>query len=332
MQIVIPAAGKGTRLRPYTYAVPKSLIPLAGKTLLDHLLDRTRTLPVLKYILIVGYLGEKISEHIQTNYHHLSTAIVRQEEQKGLGHSIWTARKAINTAEPLLIILGDTIADVEWEKLLDAPHSLLGVHEVNTPEHFGIAVVNAEGKITKLIEKPENPPSRLAIVGIYYIRFPELLLDCLHEIITNDIRTRGEYQLTDALQLMIDRGETFLPLEVQHWYDCGNLESWLLTNRMLLHHHPSIYPDTMENVQIYPPVIIDQTARITDSSIGPYVSIGKNATISHSQISNCVIGDNVNIENVILNQSAIGDYSSISNFSGQIHICAYTTIRGNKGD
>ncbi len=326
MQVLIPAAGKGTRLRPHTYVTPKSLLPVAGKPLLHHIIDRIADLPISRLILIVGYLGDAIREDIQKAYSHLPLYFVEQPEQQGLGHSVWVARSHLDPDEPLLIILGDTIADVEWQQFAIADTSLLGVRSVDDPRRFGVVKLRDDGTIEYVIEKPEHPPSSLAIVGIYYITRPQRLLEALDTLIQQDTRTRGEYQLTDALQLMLERGETIRPLPVAEWYDCGNLPMWLATNQTLLDRVAPPPPPVSEDVQIRPPVWIDPSATLRNAVVGPYVTIGASSTITNSTIQNTIVGNNVRIEHSTLADSVIGDRSQVRNIHGSVNICADSTV------
>ncbi|MCX8057654.1 MAG: sugar phosphate nucleotidyltransferase, partial [Ignavibacteria bacterium] len=230
-----------------------------------------------------------------------------QEEQKGLGHAIYVAKETFGDDE-LLIVLGDTVFDVDLHKMLSSEFSALGVKEVEDPRRFGVAITE-NGFITKLIEKPETPVSKLAIVGLYYIKNSKLLADCLDEIITKDIRTKNEYQLTDALQLMLEKGERFVPFLVEGWYDCGKPETLLSTNHHLLEKLNNA--DSFAGVTVIKPVYISPKSKVENSIIGPYTTINDGATVKNSIVINSIIGVNAVVENEILKDSIIGNNTVI---------------------
>ncbi|MEP7235626.1 MAG: nucleotidyltransferase family protein, partial [Ignavibacteriota bacterium] len=176
MHAIIPVAGVGSRLRPHTFTLPKVLLNVAGKPILGHILDRLRDDGVTSATIVVGYMGNLVESYVRTRYHDLEVNFVTQDELLGLGHSIWVARDSFPPAgEPLLIILGDTIYDVDLKSVLTSPVSSLGVKIVDDPRRFGVAELSG-GFISKLIEKPDNPTTNLAVVGLYFIKHPELLL------------------------------------------------------------------------------------------------------------------------------------------------------------
>ena len=184
MKVIIPTAGSGTRLRPHTITSPKTLIHVAGRPILDYLLEPLLELPNLsELIFIVGNNGEQIREHVET-YYNLPTTYILQNEQKGLGHAISLAKER-NNGEPLLILLGDKIFECGYQKILQNPYTVIGVKMSESPQ--GVGIVETDGEfITRLIEKPENPPTNLVIEGAYYIQNSELLFHCLDEIIERD--------------------------------------------------------------------------------------------------------------------------------------------------
>jgi glucose-1-phosphate thymidylyltransferase len=259
---------------------------------------------IKKATIIVGYLGDRIRNYLDTNY-DIELDFIYQEERRGLGHAIYMAKDTFKN-DPLFIILGDTIFDVELKDVLKKKESSLGVKTVDDPRRFGVAVTE-NGVVTKLVEKPQEPVSNLALVGLYLIRDPEMLTDSLSEMIRKDIRTRGEFQLTDALQIMIERNHTMTTFPVEGWYDCGKPETMLSTNRHLLD-KVSFYGDTVRNDNvIIPPVYIAQSASISKSVIGPYATIADNTTVSESVIKNSIIGTGSRVEQALLDRSIIGN-------------------------
>jgi glucose-1-phosphate thymidylyltransferase len=302
MRAIIPVAGVGTRLRPHTYTLPKVLLNVAGKPILGHILDKLIQEGITSATIIVGYLGDLVEEYVRSNY-DLDLEFVEQPVREGLGHSIYLAKDALGD-EPVLIILGDTIFDVDLRPVISGEYSSLGVKHVEDPRRFG--VVEMEGAtVSHLVEKPDVPPTNLAIVGLYFIKHPRLLADCLTELVEEDRRTRGEYQLTDALQMMIDRGERFTTFLVDGWLDCGKPETLLETNRHLLDRAPAARQ--IAGVVVNPPVHVAPTAVISNSIIGPYATIADGATVRDSVIADTIVGASAVVEQAMLRDSIIGN-------------------------
>jgi len=306
MRAIIPVAGVGTRLRPHTYTLPKVLLNVAGKPILGHILDKLLDEGITSATIIVGYLGELVEEYVRANY-SFNVSFVEQPVREGLGHSIYLAKESLGD-DPVLIILGDTIFEVDLRPVLDGEHSSLGVRQVEDPRRFGV-VEMSDGFISRLIEKPDDPPTNLAIVGLYFIRNPRLLSACLTDLIENDRRTRGEFQLTDALQMMIDRGEKFTTFDVEGWFDCGKPETMLETNRHLLDRRS--LSREIEGVVINPPVHIAPTASIHNSIIGPYATIAEGAMVCDAIVTDSIIGASATIEGTMLRESIIGEGAAV---------------------
>ncbi len=314
MRAIIPVAGIGSRLRPHTYTLPKVMLNVAGKPIIGHIMDHLRKEQIDHATVIVGYMGEKVRTYLGKHYPDINVTYVEQEERLGLGHSIYIARETLGD-EPALIILGDTVFDVDLAGLLECPHSALGVKEVEDPRRFGVAET-AAWRITRLVEKPEVPTTNLALVGLYLIRNTPLLKECLTELVEGDHRTRGEYQLTDALQMMIDRGETFVPYHVVGWYDCGKPETLLETNQHLLQQQadrgqlPPVDGQVHGSV-IIPPVFLGEGCRVTNSVVGPFATIAENAQVSDSVVRDSIIGDSATVAASMLERSLVGANATI---------------------
>lgn len=302
MRAIIPVAGYGTRLRPHTYSLPKVLLNVAGKPILGHILDSLLAENITDATIVIGYMGDMIRQFVEQNY-SLNVEFVQQDQPLGLGHSIWCARDTFDT-EPVFIILGDTIFDVNLAPVLASENSMLGVKYVEDPRRFGV-VESLDGVVTRLIEKPENPTSHMAIVGLYHIRNSALLKSTLNELVTNDIRTRGEYQLTDALQMMIDRGETFGTFPVEGWYDCGKPETMLETNRHLLGKQSAI--PSVDGSVIIPPVFIGRSAVVERSVIGPYATVAEGATVKDAHIRNSIVSNGATVTGTLMEDSIVGN-------------------------
>lgn len=303
MRAIIPVAGVGSRLRPHTYAIPKVLLNVAGKPILDHIMDKIQDEGIHAATIIVGHMGDMIREHLTKTYPKFTLDFVDQEERHGLGHAIYLAKHTINE-EPILIILGDTVFDVDLGPVVRSSTSALGVKTVDNPRRFGVAET-VNGYISKLIEKPEHPTTNLAIVGLYYITNPQLLISCLDEMVEKDVRTKGEYQLTDALQMMLDRGEKMVTFMVEGWYDCGKPETLLSTNRALLEKKST--SRKIDGVVINEPVYIAPTANLRNCIVGPFTTIGANAVIGDSVIRNSIISEDAQVHKALLDNSIVGN-------------------------
>jgi glucose-1-phosphate thymidylyltransferase len=303
LKAIIPAAGIGTRLRPHTYTLPKALLYVAGKPIISHILDDVVPLGPSSIVLIVGYKGELIEQFVRKKYPQIHVDFVYQEERRGIGHAVDLTRKVADTGEPLLIVLGDTIIKTDLQKVVAQKSNVLGVKEVADPRRFGVAEVSG-GRITRLVEKPQEPASNLALVGLYYLLDGKGLFAAVREIIERNITTNNEYQITDALQLMIGRGVAFVPFAIDEWFDCGKPEAMLETNRKLLKNGPSTPP--IEGSIIIPPVSISPGAEIVNSIIGPYVSIAERCVIHSSVVRDSVISEGAAVTDALLESSLVG--------------------------
>jgi glucose-1-phosphate thymidylyltransferase len=301
MRAIIPVAGVGSRLRPHTYSVPKVLLNVAGKPIIGHILDKIIEAGFDEATIIVGYLGEMIKEYALKSY-KIKFDFVEQEERLGLGHAIYLSRHTFSVA-PILIILGDTIFDVDIKLMIANQQTQIGVKYVDDPRRFGVAE-SMNGQIVHVVEKPEHPKSNLALVGLYYIAHPPLLVNCLEEMIKSDRRTKNEFQLTDALQMMIGRGEQMKAFPVEGWFDCGKPETLLSTNQHLLESQE--VPPRRKGVVIQPPVFISEKAKVSNSIIGPNATIADHVIIENSIIRNSIIGEGATVINSLLEESLIG--------------------------
>ncbi|MCL4539014.1 MAG: sugar phosphate nucleotidyltransferase [Bacteroidetes bacterium] len=307
MRALIPVAGVGTRLRPHTYTLPKVLLNVGGKPIVGHIVENLLSVGIKNISVVVGYMGDMVEDYLRSNY-QADFEFVYQEERLGLGHATHVALSRDGSDEPLLIVLGDTVFDVDLSPLLESEYSSIGVKRVEDPRRFGVAET-AGNRVKRLIEKPDNPTSNLAVVGLYYIKTPKALFAALQELIDKDIRTKGEYQLTDALQLMLDHGEVITYFEIDGWYDCGKPETLLETNRHLLK-RTSCFKQR-DNVVILPPVFIADSAVIKNSVIGPNATIDSAVTVTDSLIRDSIIGSGASIQNSLLEGSIVGQNAQL---------------------
>lgn len=325
MRAVIPAAGIGKRLRPHTLNVPKVMMNLAGRRLIGHVLDAVESAGVDSVSIIVGYKGEQVEEYVNRFYSHLRLDFPYQAERKGLGHAVLEGLE--DKDEGVLILLGDTVFDVDFKEFVTNKNNAIAVVKVDDPRRFGVAEIKANHRISRLVEKPENPKSDLALAGMYYIQDQRILKAAIEKLIADDIKTRGEYQLTDALQLMIENGEHIQAVEINGWYDCGTKESLLDSHRFLLKHHLST--EHSNGSIIHPPVFIHEEAKVSDSVIGPNVTIDKGAEISGAILTETIVGKGAVIKNMILSHSLIGDHALVESQKRVVNVGDYSELKLN---
>lgn len=306
MIAIIPVAGVGTRLRPHTHTSPKPLLHVAGKPILGHILDQLATLSPERVIFVVGHMGDQIIDFVKGQYDH-DTLFIEQTELLGLGYAAYLALEHTGD-EDVLILLGDTIIDCDLKALVASGDNVLGLKQVDDPRRFGIAEVQG-GRIVRLVEKPEQPASDLAVVGVYYIRDSALLREELKHLIAHDVTSRGEYQITDALQRMIDRGRTLVPFAIEGWYDCGQKESLLATNRALLAGAP--HAVSGDGAVFVPPVFVAPDAVVEGAIIGPFVSIGPGAHVSNCIVRDSIISAGARVSDILLEGSLVGNGTEI---------------------
>lgn len=327
MKAIIPVAGAGTKLRPHTYTQPKALIPLAGKTILSINVDQLHEAGINDFIFIVGYLGEKIQDYIRSKYPQLTCHFIFQNERKGTAHAIDLAKQIVGDDE-VFIALGDTICEYNIEEVLASSESMLGIKKVDDPRNFGVADVDENGFITKVVEKPSIPKSNMALVGLYKIKNSKVLFDCLDKIITNNIKSHNEFNLTDALECMIEQGEKFSTFKVENWFDCGKKETLLQSNAILLQKFGGNIAESnkFENTIFIPPVSIAEGCDIKNSIIGPHVAVGENTIVQYSIVKASIIGSFSKLYDVVLDDSLIGSDTEIRGETRSLNIGDNTEI------
>lgn len=316
MRCIIPAAGKGTRLRPHTHTKPKALLSLSNRPIISHILDSIIEAGITEIIIIVGYEKEKLIEYLKQNHGQSCNLIfIEQKERKGLGHAIYTALEYLD-GEPVLIALGDSLYENSFSQILQEFNKYpewdgaITIREVNNPQSYGIVVTEENSAVIKeLEEKPKNPRSSKAITGIYMIRNSLNLNHALSELIKqNQLGAGGEIQLTDALQLIINEGSILGTIDSGKWFDCGKKAALLSANEYVLSKKDQpVIKSKLDNSIIIPPVAVAEDCVIINSVIGPYVSIDKGTHIVRSIISSSIIGAHTVIKNTSIHDSLIGD-------------------------
>jgi glucose-1-phosphate thymidylyltransferase len=306
MNVIIPLAGFGTRLRPHTYSKPKPLINVAGKPVLGHILDKLMHQDLQEVVFIVGYLGDQIEQYVKTTYPEIKSHYVEQKELNGQAPAILLARELVHG--PTCIVFVDTLADADLSSLAqEKADGVIYVKEVEDPRRFGVIKLDDQGFITRFVEKPVDTSNRLAVIGMYYVQAVEKLMSACEELMRRDIKTKDEYFLADALNLMIENGAKLRPQTVEVWLDCGKPETVLETNHYLLEHGQdnSAQWQNHERV-IIPPVHIHPSATIERSVVGPYATIAEGCHILNSLVRDSIVDAGAYVSDQILANSLIG--------------------------
>ena len=326
-------AGFGKRLRPHTWSKPKPLVNTAGKAVLSHVLDVISTAADLEsseIVFIIGYLGDQVKDYMQENYPQVKTHYYVQEEMRGQSHAIALARQQLKG--PTLIIFVDTIADEDMSFLSKREEeAVIWVKQVDDPRRFGVVEIGEDGFVSNLIEKPDTIENDLAIIGYYYFAHGEDLMSAIDRQIDEDIRTKGEYFIADAISLMIKDGLKLLPKVVNVWLDAGLPETVLSTNRHLLDHgrDNTLEASKREGVTVHPPVYIHPSAEISDSDIGPYASIGAGCTVIGSTIEDSILEKDAQIKEAKLKGGIIGERARVQNVTGIINVGDDAVVKGS---
>jgi len=325
LKVVIPMAGYGKRLRPHTWSRPKQLISLAGKTVIEHVLDTFSTLPEdlkIEFVFIVGYLGETIRDFMEAEHPDLDVHYVVQEEMRGQSHAIYLAREHING--PMIMVFADTLIETDLSFLDQEKSDIVAwVKPVPDPRRFGVAELGKDQQVTRLIEKPKAMDNNLALVGFYYFKNGQDLIQSIEKQMDQKVQLKGEFFLADAINIMLDGGRCKMRIQkVNIWLDAGTFEAVLSTNRYLLDHgHDNTEKaEKRMGVNIIPPVYIHPEAEVESSVIGPHTAVEAGCRIFGSIIQNSIVEKNTNIEDVILEGSMIGQNSQLKGGSYSINI------------
>jgi glucose-1-phosphate thymidylyltransferase len=330
LKIVIPMAGLGTRLRPLTYSKPKQLVTVAGKAVLDHVIDTLRGIPdvyEIELVNIVGYLGEQIEDHISEHYPHFKAHYVIQEDPRGQSHAVYLARHLLDG--PMLIIFADTLIQTDLTCLLENHEEAIAwVKPVADPRRFGVAEVGEDGFVRRLIEKPSDMSNNLAVVGFYYFRDSRPLISAIEAQMEQSIAINGEFFLADAINIMLKRGLKMSVRRVDVWLDAGTPEALLESNRYLLENGSDNSDEAIRRpgVVVVPPVFIHPTAEVQHSVIGPHTSIGANCKVYSSIIRDSILAEAAEVSDAILENSLVGRRAQIKRRAGVINAGDQTAL------
>jgi glucose-1-phosphate thymidylyltransferase len=328
LKVIIPLAGKGTRLRPHTYVTPKPLLRVGGQPVMSYILDDLLALGVEEIVFITGYLKEKIERYIGEAYPRFRSHFVEQPVQDGTAGAVRLAEPFIS--EDCLIVFVDTIFDADLslvKRLAGDESGVIWAKEVEDYQRFGVIVTDRDRFMTRIIEKPAEPVSRLANIGLYYIRDWRLLFEGIHDTMRKPPGKGGEFYLTDAFQYMIDSGARIRVEEVTGWYDCGQLETLLTTNRHLLETGRALPPDGRPGVTVIEPVRVAADVVLENTTIGPNVSVESGCAIRDATIRDCIIGERVTIRGARLHDSMIGDHAVVEGVAGSLSIGDHAEVR-----
>ena len=323
MKAIIPLAGKGTRLRPHTHHIPKPLVRVGGRPVLAYILDDLEALGIGEVIFVVGHLRDEIRRFVDEEYPSLGARYVVQEVQDGTAGAVKLAEPFAD--DELLILFVDTLFDADLtlaQRLPEEYGGVLWAKEVEDYQRFGVIVTDDEGNMTRIVEKPSEPISRLANIGLYHIRDYQLLFEGINHVLDKDPGPGGEYYLTDAFQYMVDNGSRLRTAPVEGWYDCGKVETLLDTNRHLLGRDRGVTSQEalVDGTRVDELVRVEDGVEVRNSSIGPNVTLERGARVVNSRLQDTIVGHDAVIEDAELRNSLVGARAQVRNVRGRVNV------------
>ena len=326
MKVIIPLAGKGTRLRPHTHITPKPMLKIGGKPVIDYVMEDLQRLGnVEQVIYITGHLKDKVEDYARTKY-TFPSVFIEQRVQDGTAGAVALARDYVD--QPVFIIFVDTIfdADLSVVNRTDAD-GIIWVKTVEDYQRFGVVVSDDNGNMTKIVEKPTTPVSKRANIGLYYIKNWQLLYEGIDHVLKQP-KNKGEYYLTDAFQYMIEKGAKIKVIDVEGWYDAGEQGTLLETNRTMLEKGRAKRPANVPaGVTLVDPVYIEDNVTLGASTIGPNVSIGAGSTIEGSELRDTIVGAGAVVSQSSLSLSMVGDAAHVQGVRGQINVSDHSVVK-----
>lgn len=325
MKVVIPVAGLGSRLKPHTFTVPKPLMNVAGKPIIDYIVEDVKKLNPDEIVFVVGYKRESVKNYLQSKYSDLNISFVQQEVRDGDGSAIRLALEKYDDDDDLFIVFGDTMVDFDYTTILknkkDVDALVLGM-KVPNPTHYGIMNIRTNSKdIYEVEEKPKNPKSDLAIIGAYYFKSLLLVRNILEEFYINEETEKGEYKIVQVIRRFIAMKNTSIKSEnVKGWFDCGRPEVLLEANKYYLERKAKKGMVKKGSSIIISPSYVSSTAVIENSVIGPYASIADGAVVKNSVVKNSILSDNASVDNVVLDKSLIGKDAVLHGRTSKINV------------
>ena len=327
-------AGRGSRLRPHTLTVPKPLVPVAGKPIVQRLAeDLTASLSekVDRIAFVIGDFGDEVPAQLEAIAAGLGAegVVVTQDEPLGTAHALLCAKELLDG--PTMIAFADTLFRADFSFDPQAEGGIIWAQQVDDPSAFGVLKLDGEGYITDFVEKPTEFVSDLAIVGIYYVRDGGQLRDALQHLVDNDIKDKGEYQLTNGLEALKEQGVRFRPGTVTEWLDCGNKAAVVHTHARVLAlkaDAEQLRADTasVEGSVVVEPCFLGEGARVVNSVIGPYVSVGRGSTIEHSVVRNSIIQDDSVVSGANLADSMLGNHATYTGTPADVSAGDYSEL------
>jgi glucose-1-phosphate thymidylyltransferase len=328
MKVILPLAGKGTRLRPHTHVTPKPMLKVAGRPVMSYVMDDVQSLGNIEQVVyITGHLKEKVEAYARATY-DIPSVFIEQAVQDGTAGAVALAEPYVD--QPVLIIFVDTIFDADLSITKDSTDDgIIWTKEVEDYQRFGVVVTDEHGHMTRIVEKPTTPISKRANIGLYYIKNWKLLYEGIRHVLTT-APNKGEWYLTDAFQYMIDHGAKIKVVDVEGWYDAGQLETLLDTNRTMLEKGRARRPAQLgPGATVVEPVHIEDGCTIEHATVGPNVSLGAGSVVRHSTITNAVIGEKATIERSHLHDAFLGDRVIVHGVHGSMSIGDDADVRAD---
>jgi glucose-1-phosphate thymidylyltransferase len=330
MKVIILLAGYGTRMRPHTWSRPKPILNVAGNTIVGHILELMADITTEEVVFVVGYRGDQIETWIKENYSHLDTHFVVQEEALGQAHAVWLCQEFLDDGD-VIIAFGDGIIEADYTDMADPEvDGVILVEEIEDPRRFGVAVLDDDGFITGFIEKPPTMEHKMAIAGINWFRSGRQLFEATDQILEQKRQTLGEYFMVDAYQAMLENGVRMRTMQLKQWADAGTPAAILETNARMLSigygTHDALERSFSENFTIIPPVYLPDSVKIESAVIGPYASIGPNATITNAIVRNSIIDQGATIENCLLDGALIGENARVTGRTKSLFVGDNSTV------
>ncbi|MFI5164088.1 MAG: sugar phosphate nucleotidyltransferase [Bacteroidia bacterium] len=329
MKIIIPMAGMGKRMRPHTLTIPKPLIPIAGKPMVQHIVEDLAKICPEKITEIAYVISPLFGKEAEDNLVKVANTlgadgkIYYQKEALGTAHAILCAEKSLDGKT--LIAFADTLFIPDMNAKVDtSKDGIIWVQKIKDPRQFGVVKLDDKGFITDFVEKPQTFISDLAIIGIYYFKDGAFLKKEMQYLIDNNLKEKGEFQLTNAMENMKKKGTKFVTSQVAEWLDCGNKDATVYTNKRILEYNAN---GKTGNEKVIQPCYIGKNVQIINSTVGPFASIGDNTIIENSTVENCIIQANTRIKNAKLSNSMLGNFVEFSGSSNDASVGDYSVIK-----
>ena len=333
MKLIIPMAGRGTRLRPHTHTTPKPLLPVAGTMIVERIVEtfaRTLDRTIDEIVFILGDFGDDVKKQLtaMSERHDAKAHFARQNEALGTAHAVQCAEAYLEGE--VIIVFADTIFDTSETVSVEDADSVIWLKEVEDPSRFGVAVMEGD-EITEFVEKPSEPISNKAIIGVYYFKEGRELKEEIQYLLDNQITGHGdEYQLTDALDRLLQKGNTFKSATVEEWLDCGTLPAWLDTSGVIVEKEFDEVDDSrFENTKIVPPVYIGENVTLKNCVVGPYASIDDNSVLTDTVVEHSIVLEHAHVANSNLKRATIGNHVEAHKLNGAVHLGDHSKVLDN---